>query len=181
MISTLLMDQTQLNRTIRRLAHEIIERNGGCTNLVLVGIQQKGLPLMTRLAHAIESVEGKTIPTFAMDISPFRDDHKKILTDLNSMEKPNITGKIVVVVDDVLHTGRSVRAALDGVMNWGRPEAIQLAVLVDRGHRELPIRADFVGKNIPTAKNEKIRVFLDVENQEDQVVLLKPAENSEIL
>ncbi|MPN42732.1 Bifunctional protein PyrR [bioreactor metagenome] len=87
----------------------------------------------------------------------------------------------VVLVDDVLHTGRSVRAALDGVMNWGRPEAIQLAVLVDRGHRELPIRADFVGKNIPTAKNEKIRVYLDVENQEDRVVLLKPAETISIL
>jgi len=175
------MDQTQLNRTIRRLAHEIIERNGGCSNLVLVGIMHKGLPLMNRLANAMESVEGKTVPTYAMDISPFRDDHKKTMTDVNLLHKPSITGKVVVVVDDVLHTGRSVRAALDGVMNWGRPEAIQLAVLIDRGHRELPIRADFVGKNIPTARNEKIRVFLDVENQDDQVVLLKPAESTVIL
>ena len=175
------MDQTQLNRTIRRLAHEIIERNGGCSNLVLVGIMQKGLPLMNRLALAMESVEGKPVPTYCMDISPFRDDHKKTINTNPISSQPNITGKTVVVVDDVLHTGRSVRAALDGVMNWGRPEAIQLAVLIDRGHRELPIRADFVGKNIPTSRNEKIRVYLDVEDQEDQVVLLKSLENTEIL
>ena len=181
MISTLLMDQTQLNRTIRRLAHEIIERNGGCSNLVLVGIMQKGLPLMNRLALAMESVEGKPVPTYCMDISPFRDDHKKTINTNQVSSRPNITGKTVVVVDDVLHTGRSVRAALDGVMKWGRPEAIQLAVLIDRGHRELPIRADFVGKNIPTSRNEKIRVYLDVEDQEDQVVLLKSLENTEIL
>jgi len=175
------MDQTQLSRTIRRLAHEIIERNGGCSNLVLVGIMQKGLPLMNRLALAMESVEGKTVPTYSMDISPFRDDHKKTSIESQSSSRPNITGKTVILVDDVLHTGRSVRAALDGVMNWGRPEAIQLAVLIDRGHRELPIRADFVGKNIPTSRNEKIRVYLDVDDQEDQVVLLKSLENTEIL
>lgn len=174
------MDETQLKRTIRRLAHEIIERNGGSSHLVLVGIMKKGISLMNRLSADIENVEGRKIPTYALDISPFRDDHKKSPTD-SKADKPFVTGLTVVLVDDVLHTGRSVRAALDGVMNWGRPEAIQLAVLVDRGHRELPIRADFVGKNIPTAKNEKIRVYLDVENQEDRVVLLKPAETISIL
>lgn len=169
---TLLMDKDQLARTIRRLAHEILEKNSGAQDLVLIGVMQKGLPLMRSLAKIIAEVEGKQVQMLSLDISPFRDDDKK--TQVTSSETTmDLQGKTVILIDDVLHTGRSVRAALDGVMHMGRPDSIQLAVLIDRGHKELPIRADFVGKNIPTARTEQIRVYLDSDESEDCVVLYK--------
>jgi len=171
--STLLLDEIQIRRIINRLAHEIIEKNGGCANLIFVGIKRRGLPLAQRLAQVMESVEGIQVACYEIDITPYRDDHKKQpLQDFNPTAF-QITGKTVVLVDDVLHTGRTVRAALDGVMKWGRPERIQLAVLIDRGHRELPIRPDFVGKNIPTAKLENIEVEIMEIDGKDQVTLSK--------
>lgn len=172
MSSTLLMDKEQLARTIRRLTYEILEKNGGSSELLLIGVLQKGLPFMRRLAQVMEEVEQSQVDYMALDISPFRDDEKKkgVKDDLKPYD---LRGRTVILIDDVLHTGRSVRAALDGVMHMGRPEAIQLAVLIDRGHRELPIRADFVGKNVPTAKDEQIRVYLDEKDRDDCVILYK--------
>ncbi|MCE5196882.1 MAG: bifunctional pyr operon transcriptional regulator/uracil phosphoribosyltransferase PyrR [Negativicutes bacterium] len=176
--STLLLDEIQIRRIINRLAHEIIEKNGGCANLVFVGIKRRGLPLAQRLAEVMERVEGIRIACYEIDITPYRDDHKKQPLQGSELTAAEITGKTVVLVDDVLHTGRTVRAALDGVMKWGRPERIQLAVLIDRGHRELPIRPDFVGKNIPTSKLENIEVEITEIDGKDQVILRKPGDGS---
>lgn len=171
---TLLMDEDALNRSLTRIAHEIIEKNKGVEDLVLVGIRRRGVPLAERLAEKISLIEDVNIKVGKLDITLYRDD----LTTLgdqpivHATQIPfNIAGKKIVLVDDVLYTGRTVRAALDAIIDIGRPLAIQLAVLVDRGHRELPIRADFVGKNIPTSRRELILVKLAEIDDCDQVVL----------
>jgi pyrimidine operon attenuation protein/uracil phosphoribosyltransferase len=168
------MDAVQLRRTIVRIAHEILERNKGVEGLILVGIRKRGVPLAERIAKAIEKVEGSSVPVGALDITLYRDDVQMIASSpvVGKTEiKVDITEKTIVLVDDVLFTGRTVRAALDELVDFGRPKAIQLAVMVDRGHREYPIRADFVGKNVPTAANETVEVLLSEIDGEDQVVL----------
>lgn len=175
---TELLDGPSMNRALTRIAHEIIERNKGIDECILVGIKTRGAYLAKRLAEKIEKIEGKEIRTGELDITLYRDDlslkndngdaHVKQV-DINY----EVKDQKVVLVDDVLYTGRTVRAALDAVMDLGRPSQIQLAVLVDRGHRELPIRADYVGKNIPTSGTEKIVVQLDEVDGEDRVTLQK--------
>ncbi len=158
---TLLMDEAQMRRSVTRMAHEIIERNQGAGDVVLVGIRRRGEPIARMLAEAIARVEGAAPPVGTVDITFYRDDltHRTPDPTLNRTDIPfDIRGRTVVLVDDVLYTGRTARAALDALMDVGRARRIQLAVLVDRGHRELPIRADFVGKNVPTAVSEFIRV-----------------------
>ncbi len=156
-----IMDESVVFRSLRRIAHEIIEKNNGSNNLAIIGICRRGVPLAYQIADNIESVEGKRVPVGKLDISLYRDDITEITTDakLNGTEIDfDINNKRIVLVDDVLFTGRTVRAAIDGLMSLGRPSCIQLAVLVDRGHRELPIRGDYIGKNIPTSRNELISV-----------------------
>ncbi len=155
------MDEKQLMRTITRIAHEITERNKGVDDVVLVGIRRRGDPIARMLAEAILRVEGASVPVGSLDITFYRDDLTHISKDptLNHTDIPfDVSGKTVVLVDDVLYTGRTARAAMDAMMDVGRARRIQLAVLVDRGHRELPIRADFAGKNIPTSQSEFVRV-----------------------
>lgn len=170
----IVMDSVQIRRTIMRIAHEIVERNERVADLILVGIRNRGVPLAERIADAINQFEGIMVPVGALDITLYRDDlqtigHNPIIgtTEINE----NINDRIVVLVDDVLFTGRTVRAALDELIDFGRPKAIQLAVLVDRGHREFPIRADFVGKNVPTSSTETVEVLLDETDSEEIVVL----------
>ena len=160
---TQLMDEAQLNRSVSRIAHEIIERNHGVQDVALVGIRRRGEPVARMLRGMIERFEGVRLPVGAVDISFYRDDlsHRFEAPTLNRTEIPfSIENRTVVLVDDVLYTGRTARAAMDALMDVGRARRIQLAVLIDRGHRELPIRADFVGKNVPTAHSEFIRVAL---------------------
>lgn len=168
------MDEENIRRALYRLSHEITEHNKGTTDLMLVGIRTRGVPLAHRLADFIQQHEGVALPVGILDITFYRDDLSLVSAQpiLHRTELPfNITGKKVVLVDDVLFTGRTVRAALDAVIDLGRPESIQLAVLIDRGHRELPIRADFVGKNVPTAKREVVHVRLRETDGEDRVVI----------
>ncbi|MBO4433028.1 MAG: bifunctional pyr operon transcriptional regulator/uracil phosphoribosyltransferase PyrR [Clostridia bacterium] len=156
-----LMDETALLRALKRISHEIVERNGGVDNLVIVGIKRRGVPIAEIIAENIKAIEGKEVPVGAIDITFYRDDLKHISDEpvLNKTDiGVSVTGKTVVLVDDVLYTGRTARAAMDAVMSTGRAAAIELAILIDRGHRELPIRGDFVGKNVPTSKNERISV-----------------------
>jgi pyrimidine operon attenuation protein/uracil phosphoribosyltransferase len=156
-----IMNASEMKRAIRRMAHEIIEANKGTEGLVLLGIQRRGVPLARMIQKAIADVESVTLPLGALDITFYRDDLSTLgpAPRVTHTEMPfDVTNKIVILVDDVLFTGRTVRAALDEIMDWGRPRAIRLAVLVDRGHRELPIRPDFVGKNVPTSLKENIRV-----------------------
>ena len=158
-----LMDDAAINRALTRIAHEILERNGGCENTALVGIRRRGEPLARSIAKKIESIEGSSVPVGVLDITFYRDDLSVIseenLPTLNQTIVPfPVTGKTIILVDDVLYTGRTARAAIDAIFSLGRPDCIQLAILVDRGHRELPIRADFVGKNIPTSHSELIAV-----------------------
>jgi pyrimidine operon attenuation protein/uracil phosphoribosyltransferase len=162
-LKSVLMDDKAIKRTLTRISHEIIEKNKGIENLVLIGIKSRGVPLANRIAELINMFEGEEIEVGSVDITKYRDDLKKPenLKEHNSIEvKVDLTGKKIILVDDVLFTGRSVRAAIDAIIDMGRPEMIQLAVLVDRGHRELPIRADYVGKNIPTSRKEDISVQL---------------------
>ena len=169
-----LMDDKAMARAITRISHEIIERNKGIEDVVLVGIKTRGVPIADRIAKKIESIEGKKVNTGEVDITLYRDDLNKVDVDpvLNGSNiKFDINDKVVVLVDDVLYTGRTVRAALDAIMDIGRPDVIQLAVLVDRGHRELPIRADYVGKNVPTSKDEIIRVSLSEVDELDSVTI----------
>ena len=158
---TQIMDERQMQRTLTRIAHEIIERNKGVENVVLVGIRRRGEPIARQIADAILRVEGTSVPVGSLDITFYRDDltHTSVDPTLNRTDISfDVTGKDVVLVDDVLYTGRTVRAAMDAMMDVGRARRIELAVLVDRGHRELPIRADFVGKNVPTSLSERIQV-----------------------
>jgi pyrimidine operon attenuation protein/uracil phosphoribosyltransferase len=156
-----IMNEGEMRRAIRRMAHEVIESNKGTENLVLLGIQRRGVPLARLMAEVIQEVEGAEVPQGALDITFYRDDLSTLgpTPQVTHTSVPfDITDRIVILVDDVLYTGRTVRAALDEIMDWGRPKAIRLAVLVDRGHRELPIRPDFVGKNVPTSGKEVIKV-----------------------
>ncbi|HET7738286.1 MAG TPA: bifunctional pyr operon transcriptional regulator/uracil phosphoribosyltransferase PyrR [Tepidiformaceae bacterium] len=172
MRSEILLGTEEMGRTVRRLAHEIIENNRGADGLVLVGLLSRGYPLAKRLAAAIEAFEGTPVPVGRLDIGLYRDDvtRRVVPPQIRPSEIPaDIDGKTVVLVDDVLFTGRSVRAAMDALLDYGRPARIRLAVLVDRGHRELPIRADFVGKNIPTAIFQDVQVRLVESDGEDSV------------
>ena len=160
---TLIMDSQQLRRTITRMAHEIIERNKGVEDVVLVGIRTRGKPLAEMLAAAILRVEGAKVQVGSVDITYYRDDmtHPAQEPTISRTDLPfDVEGKTVVLVDDVLYTGRTVRAAMDCIMDMGRARRIQLAVLIDRGHRELPIRGDYIGKNLPTSHSERVSVCL---------------------
>jgi len=165
-----LMDGTDMARAVRRIAHEILERNRGASDLVLVGIHTRGIPLARRLAAALAEAEGP-VPVGELDIALYRDDlDRRPTTRVTATKLPvPIDDRIVVLVDDVLYTGRSVRAALDCLADLGRPRRVELAVLVDRGHRELPIRADYVGKNLPTSARERVWVRLAEVDGEDGV------------
>lgn len=169
-----LLDKKDIDRVLSRMAHEILERNKGARGLCLVGIQRGGVHLAKRLAHKIKEIENKDVPVGSLDIAFYRDDLsiRKEQPQVRRTEVPcELSDQKVVLVDDVLFTGRSIRAALDALMDIGRPANIQLAVLIDRGHRELPIKADFVGKNIPTAINENVEVSLEEEGKEDRVTI----------
>lgn len=169
-----LMDSVAVDRALRRISHEIIEKNGGCENLCLVGILRRGLPIAQKIAENIKQFEGTTVPVGVLDITFYRDDLGKAYEepDLKQAQIPfDITGKTVVLTDDVLFTGRTARAAMEGVMEHGRAAAIQLAVLIDRGHRELPIRGDYVGKNVPTSKLERVSVEIPPYDTETAVKL----------
>ena len=159
-------------RTLKRMAHELLERHGGTDAFALVGIRTRGVPLARRLAQALEEIEGRPVGVGSLDVTLYRDDYARTgPKPLGRTELPDIDGKVVVLVDDVLYTGRTIRAAMDAVIDYGRPTAIRLAVLVDRGHRELPIRADFVGKNLPTAPDDDVRVRLAETDGVDEVVV----------
>ncbi|MDR2528675.1 MAG: bifunctional pyr operon transcriptional regulator/uracil phosphoribosyltransferase PyrR [Synergistaceae bacterium] len=171
-----IMDAQGMERALSRIAHEIIEKNKGVSDVVLIGVQRRGIPLARRLAENIEKAEGVKIPVGVLDITFYRDDLSAMNEHpvLNGTDIPfGITERTVVLVDDVLFTGRTVRAALDALMDSGRPRSIQLAVLVDRGHRELPIRADFVGKNVPTSRSEMIAVRIAPFDTSDEVALME--------
>ena len=160
-----------------RIAHEILERNKGVNNLALVGIRTGGVHLAHRLVKRIQSIEGVQVPIGELDITLYRDDLalRKSQPVLKTTSVPfDMTNKVVVLVDDVLFTGRTTRAAMDGLMDLGRPEEIQLAVLVDRGHRQLPIRANYIGKNLPTSRDEQVHVLLEEQGEDDRVIILNP-------
>jgi pyrimidine operon attenuation protein/uracil phosphoribosyltransferase len=169
-----LMAEDQIRRAVKRISHEIVERNQGVDDIVVVGIRRRGVPLAQRIAAYIEQIEGQSVPVGALDITLYRDDFQTLTrfpqvgkTEINV----DITDRIIVLVDDVLSTGRTVRAALDELIDFGRPRQIQLAVLVDRGHREFPIKADYVGKNVPTSETELVEVHLKEIDEEDEVIL----------
>lgn len=171
-----IFDENAIKRSITRISYEIIEKNKGIENLVLVGIKTRGVPLADRIAKRLLEIEGLEVPVGKLDITLYRDDLTEKNTEpvLNKSEIPgDIENKIVILVDDVLYTGRTTRAALDAVTDIGRPQVIQLAVLIDRGHRELPIRADYVGKNVPTSKNEIVKVELTEVDGKDRVSITK--------
>lgn len=172
-----IMDKENIRRTLMRIAHEILEKNKGREDLCVIGIRTRGAVLAERLNDCIRQIEGSSVPVGILDITLYRDDLTLVSTQplvRETMVSFDITGKKVVLVDDVFFTGRTVRAALDALIDLGRPASIQLAVLVDRGHRELPIRADYVGKNIPTSLDQNVRVVLEeTDRQEDQVVVEK--------
>ncbi len=171
----LIMDSEAMGRAIVRIAHEILEKNRGAENLALVGIRNRGIFFAQRLARKIREIEGVELPVGSLDVTFYRDDvavysHPKIY----KTEIPfDVTGKTIVLVDDVLYTGRTTRASMDAIMDYGRPAAMQLAVMIDRGHRELPIRADYIGKNIPTSRKERVQVNVAEVDGEDLVVILE--------
>ncbi|MEU4514757.1 bifunctional pyr operon transcriptional regulator/uracil phosphoribosyltransferase PyrR [Nonomuraea bangladeshensis] len=170
------LEAPDVHRALTRIAHEILERTKGGDGVVLLGIPTRGATLARRLGDRIEQFEGVKIPVGSVDVTMYRDDLRlRPARPLGRTELPpdGVDGKIVVLVDDVLYSGRTVRAALDALNDLGRPTAVQLATLVDRGHRELPIRADYVGKNLPTAKSEKVRVYLQETDGRDAVLLMK--------
>jgi pyrimidine operon attenuation protein/uracil phosphoribosyltransferase len=172
-----LMTADEIRRALTRMAHEIVERNGGVGGIVLVGIRTRGVPLARRIGRLIAEYEGEPVPTGGLDVTLYRDDiHTRVKVPSGPTDLPfDVHARTVVLVDDVLYTGRSVRAAMDALRDYGRPRAIQLAVLIDRGHRELPIRADFVGKNVPTARAEVVEVMLAEVDGRDEVILGKPS------
>jgi pyrimidine operon attenuation protein/uracil phosphoribosyltransferase len=172
-----LMTPEDIQRALVRVAHEIVERNKGARDLVLVGMQTRGVPIAKRLAATISDIEGINVPVGSLDISLYRDDLSSLSLKptVHRTDIPvDVTNKQIVLVDDVFYTGRSIRAAMDALIDLGRPQSIQLAVLVDRGHRELPIRADYVGKNTPTSKNEEIKVEIKEVDGTDKVVIVTP-------
>ena len=170
------LDKAAVARSLMRIAHEIVEKNRGTADLCLVGIRNRGVFLAERLAGCIKKIENKDVPVGILDITLYRDD--LTLVDSHPLVRKteidfDISDKILVLVDDVLYSGRTIRAALDALIDFGRPKSIQLAVLVDRGHRELPIRADYVGKNIPTSQNESVEVRLEEADGKDEVVIVE--------
>ncbi len=171
----ILLTSREIERVLSRIAHEIVERNKGAEDVVLVGMRTRGVPLASRIAQIIEGFEGIAIPVGTLDIGLYRDDISPSELKPGKQSHTNIptsiTDKRVILVDDVLYTGRSIRAAMDALMDLGRPSCIQLAVLIDRGHRELPIRADYVGKNIPSSRDEEIQVKLEEVDGVDKVVI----------
>ncbi|WP_295357925.1 bifunctional pyr operon transcriptional regulator/uracil phosphoribosyltransferase PyrR [uncultured Succiniclasticum sp.] len=176
---TSIMDADGIRRALIRIAHEITEKNRGVENVALVGIRTRGVPLAARIAEEIQKIENVEVPVGSLDITLYRDDlttmgYNPVIhgTEIDF----DVTGKHIVLVDDVLYTGRTIRAALDAIIDMGRPNSIQLAVLIDRGHRELPIRADYAGKNVPTSRRETIEVALQEEGKEDEVILGEIAE-----
>jgi pyrimidine operon attenuation protein/uracil phosphoribosyltransferase len=176
-----ILDADDVRRALTRIAHEIVERNGGVEGLVLVGIRSRGVPIARRLASLIEQHEGALVPVGSLDITYYRDDLTRIahapIVKRSDLET-DVDGRVVVVVDDVLYTGRTVRAALDAIMDHGRPRAVRLAALIDRGHRELPIRPDFVGKNLPTSDEELVHVHLAETDEIDEVVIERRPESA---
>lgn len=158
-----IMDEAAVDRCMRRISHEIVEKNHGCEKLVILGIKRRGVPLAEKICRNIESIEGVKIPLYELDINLFRDDLENIY-DTSKEQKTqfpfSVTDKTVILVDDVLYTGRTARAAIEAVFSVGRPYSIQLAILIDRGHRQLPIRADYIGKNIPTSRQERVGVCI---------------------
>ena len=172
--STEVLDEQGIERSLTRIAHEIVERNKGAENVILIGIRSRGIHLARRLASRVKEIEGVEVPVGALDITLYRDDlgEEGIHPVLRKTDIPfPVADKAVVLVDDVLYTGRTIRAALDGIIDLGRPRLIQLAVLIDRGHRELPIRADYVGKNLPTSRGEDVQVLLEEEDGKNSVVI----------
>jgi pyrimidine operon attenuation protein/uracil phosphoribosyltransferase len=170
------MDADRIGRTLARIAHEIVERNKGVDDLALVGVRSRGVPLAKRLARSLKEITGHDVPTGALDITLYRDDLMRHAVGpqpvVRRTEIPfSIDGRKILLVDDVLYTGRTTRAALDALIDFGRPKAIQLVVLVDRGHRELPIKADYVGKNLPTAADESVQVRLQELDDRDEVAV----------
>jgi pyrimidine operon attenuation protein/uracil phosphoribosyltransferase len=170
------MDADRMSRSLVRMAHEIVERNRGVDDLAIVGIRERGVPLARRIAGELERIAGKEVPTGALDITLYRDDLMRQAVGPQPLVRStdilfDIDNRVIVLVDDVLYTGRTIRAALDALIDIGRPRAIQLVVLVDRGHRELPIKADYVGKNVPTSRRESIQVRLQEVDGHDEVVI----------
>lgn len=177
MSEKIIMTADDIRRALVRISHEIVERNRGAEKVVLVGMHTRGVPLAKRLAAVIEGFESHTVPVGILDIGLYRDDigSRGPAPTMRKTDVPvDIAGKTVVLVDDVLYTGRSIRAAMDALFDLGRPEKIQLAVLVDRGHRELPVRADYAGKNIPTSHQEEVKVHVQELDGQDEVCLVSP-------
>ena len=178
-VNAIVMDQAAMSRSLNRIAHEILERNKGTDHLAFIGIRSRGIPLAHRLAQKIEQIEGQTVPVGELDITSYRDDLGEYAAraEFPANKLPfEVTGKKIILVDDVLFTGRTIRAALDAVMDHGRPQNIQLAVLIDRGHRELPIKADFIGKIIASSLREGIQVCVTEIDGVDEVNILRPEE-----
>ena len=175
-----IMDADEMRRAWTRIAHEVLEKNRGVQNLAIIGILRKGAPLARRLADAISRIEGSPVPCGALDISLYRDDFRTYQPHVGTTQIPfDIEDKRLILVDDVAFTGRTVRAALGALIDLGRPAVTQLAVLIDRGHRELPIRPDYVGKNLPTGRREFVKVFLQEMDGEDKVVIHKDPRDKE--
>jgi len=171
---TVIFSQEDIERSLKRLTHELIEANHGVDNLVIVGIYTRGKFLAQRIVNLIESFEGKTVPLGELDITLYRDDANSTFKEAQQSIMPmDITGKHVILVDDVVFSGRTIRAAMDALNDYGRPASVQLLVLLDRGHRELPISANYVGKNVPTAKTERVNVRLQEVDGQEQVTLAK--------
>ena len=173
-LKTIVMDAEGIERSLTRIAHEILEKNKGAENIAIVGIVTRGDLLAKRLADKIGEIEGVKVPLGRLDISFYRDDYASFLAPevLSTDIMFDIDGRDIVLVDDVLYTGRTIRAALDALMDMGRPETVQLAVLVDRGHRQLPIRADYIGKNVPSSAEESVRLFLEESDGKSEVEIL---------
>jgi pyrimidine operon attenuation protein/uracil phosphoribosyltransferase len=178
-----IMSADDIRRAVTRIAHEIVEHNRGAAGLVFVGMRTRGVPLAHRIAGAIAEFEGVEVPVGSLDVGLYRDDlpERGPTVNIQPSDLPEIAGRRVVLIDDVLYTGRTVRAALDALIDYGRPERIQLAVLVDRGHRELPIRADFVGKNVPTSRADDVQVRLAESDGGEEYVRVAAVEEAEVL
>lgn len=170
MEKNVILDEKDIKRAVTRIAHEILEKNKGTEGIILVGIKTRGYPIAQRLSNRIYEIEEERVPVYELDITLYRDDLSKVSENpvLEEEFQGDVNGKTVILVDDVIYTGRTARAALDAITDKGRPERIQLATLIDRGHRELPIRADYVGKNVPTSKKENVKVnLMEIDNRDE--------------